>query len=98
GRDVQFLVALSLAIAGDSAAVQTLVNDFGKRFPEDTMVNFVDLPTLRALQALLRHDLSKAVAELQLAAPYESGQQNTGNTISMDFYPRSEEHTSELQS
>src|SRR5713101_2835488 len=87
GRDVQFLAALAYALAGDSAKTQTLVNDLTKRFPSDTLAKFIYLTTLRAQQALIRHDSAKAIAELQPAAAYESGQSSSGNTISISLYP-----------
>ena len=87
GRDVQFLAALAYALAGDSAKTQTLVNDLTKRFPSDTLAKFIYLTTLRAQQALIRQDSAKAIAELQPAAPYESGQSSSGNTISISLYP-----------
>jgi serine/threonine protein kinase/tetratricopeptide (TPR) repeat protein len=87
GRDVQFLVAMAYALSGDSAKAQLLIIDFSKRFSEDTLVKFNYLPTLRGQQALLRRDTSKAIAELQLAAPYEAGQATGGNTVSVGYYP-----------
>jgi tetratricopeptide (TPR) repeat protein len=87
GRDVQFMVGMVLAFAGDTAKVQPIVNDFAKRFPEDTLVRFLYLTSLRAQQALLHHDFSKAIAELQPAGPYEMGQPSSGNTISIALYP-----------
>ena len=48
GRDVQYGAALALAFAGDNGRAQTLMDDLGKRFPEDTIVQFNYLPTLRA--------------------------------------------------
>ena len=87
GRDVQFLAALANALAGDSGKTQTLVNDLTKRFPSDTLAKFIYLTTLRAQQALMRHDSAKAIAELQPAASYESGQSSSGNTISIALYP-----------
>jgi tetratricopeptide (TPR) repeat protein len=79
--------ALALALAGDTARVQILVNDFAKRFPEDTMVKFIYLPALRAQQEILRRDSSKVVAELQPSVLYELGQVNGGSTISLALYP-----------
>jgi tetratricopeptide (TPR) repeat protein len=87
GRDVQFLAAMAYSLAGDSAKAQLLINDFAKRFPEDTLVKFNYLPTLRGHQALLRPDTSKAMAELEVAAPYEAGQASGGNTVSVGYYP-----------
>ncbi len=87
GRDVQFLSALALAIAGDAAKAQSLANDFMKRFPEDTVVKFVYLPTIRAQLALLRNDAGKAIAELQTASPYDLGQVSNGGTVGIALYP-----------
>ena len=73
GRDVQYEAALALAVTGDASRAQTLADDLGKRFPEDTIVHFNYLPTIRAQIALSRSDSSKAIEALQAAAPYELG-------------------------
>jgi hypothetical protein len=87
GRDVQFLAALAMVLSADSNGAQPLLNDFTKRFPEDTLVRFVFLPSLRAQQALLRHDTSKTLTELQPSAPYEAGQASSGNIFTIAYYP-----------
>ena len=46
-RAVQDGAALALAMSGDVARAQSLADDLGKRFPEDTIVQFSYLPTLR---------------------------------------------------
>jgi eukaryotic-like serine/threonine-protein kinase len=76
-RDVQFLTALALALAGDAFRAQTLADDLAKRFPQDTMVRFNYLPTIRAQFALTRNDPSKAIETLQVATPYELGHRFT---------------------
>src|SRR5215472_8917440 len=73
GRDVQFGVALATSFAGDAARAQVLADELAKRFPEDTIVQFNYLPTIRGRLALGRNDSSKAVEALQVAAPYELG-------------------------
>jgi eukaryotic-like serine/threonine-protein kinase len=77
GRDVQYGVALALAMTGEAtrtqAQVETLANDLAKRFPEDTLVQFNYLPTIHAQLALNRTDPSKAIDALQAADPYELG-------------------------
>jgi class 3 adenylate cyclase/Flp pilus assembly protein TadD len=78
GRDVQYGVALALASAGDSVRAQALVDDLAKRFPEDTVVQFKYLPTIRAQLALSRNYPSKAIEALQAATPFELG--SSGNT------------------
>jgi len=74
GRDVQFGAALALAYAGDNRRAQALADDFGKRFPEDTLVQFNFLPTLRAKLALNQRNPSEAIETLRVAAPSELGQ------------------------
>ncbi len=78
GRDVEYGAALALALAGDSARPPTLANDLGRRFPEDTSVQFSYLPTLLALFALSHGKPSGAVELLQVAAPYELAQTGIG--------------------
>jgi len=74
GRDVQYGAALARAFAGDTtAAARTLADNLSTHFPEDTLVQFNYLPTLRAQLALTRKDASKAIETLQAAAPYELG-------------------------
>ena len=72
-RDVQYGTALGLAYAGDDKQAHTLTDDLGKRFPEDTIVQFNYLPTLHAKSALDRENASEALENLRAAAPYELG-------------------------
>jgi eukaryotic-like serine/threonine-protein kinase len=37
-----------MALAGDAARAKVLADDLGKRFPDDTIVQFNYLPTLHA--------------------------------------------------
>jgi predicted Zn-dependent protease len=66
-------MALALAYAEDADQAQALADDLGKRFPEDTVVQFNYLPTLRAKLALLRSNPRQALEALRVAAPYELG-------------------------
>jgi eukaryotic-like serine/threonine-protein kinase len=86
GRDVQFGAALALAIAGDTTGAQSLADDLVKRLPEDTIVQFNYLPTLRAQLALDRNQASQSVEVLKGAAPYELGAPTTA-TFSPALYP-----------
>jgi eukaryotic-like serine/threonine-protein kinase len=74
GHDVQYGTALALAYAGDDKQTQTLTDNLGKRFPEDTLVQFNYLPTLRAKLALRRGNASGAIESLRAAVPFELGQ------------------------
>jgi eukaryotic-like serine/threonine-protein kinase len=86
GKDGKYAAALALALAGDSSGSQGIVEDLAKHFPEDTIVQFNYLPTIRAQLALKRNDNAKAVEELEAAAPYELGLAG-GTTFSTNLYP-----------
>jgi hypothetical protein len=87
GRDTQYFAALALAIAGDSTRAKTLTDDLDKRFPDDTIVRFNYLPTLRAQLALaLPGNGAKATEALAAASPYELGVPGS-NTIRTSLYP-----------
>jgi predicted Zn-dependent protease/predicted Ser/Thr protein kinase len=73
GRDIDYGVALALAYAGEIGQAQKLADDLGKKFPEDTIVQFNYLPTLRAKLALSRANPHQALDILGTAAPYELG-------------------------
>jgi eukaryotic-like serine/threonine-protein kinase len=70
-RDVQCEAAFALAFGGDVARARSLADDLAERFPNDTILRFNYLPTIRAQLALSRDDPSKAIQVLQTAGPYE---------------------------
>jgi eukaryotic-like serine/threonine-protein kinase len=72
-RDVLYFAALALAYSRQDARAQAMVGDLAKRFPEDTIVQFNYLPTLRARLALNKGDVSDAIEVLRPATPYELG-------------------------
>ena len=74
GRDVQYAAALTFAYAGDDSKAQTLADHLAKKFPEDTIVQFNYLPTLRAKFALSGRRASEAITALEPAEPYELGE------------------------
>jgi serine/threonine protein kinase/tetratricopeptide (TPR) repeat protein len=86
GKDVKFVAALALALATDSPGAQGLAEDLAKHFPEDTIVQFDYLPTIRAELALKRNDHAKALDTLEAAVPYEMGLAG-GTTFSTNLYP-----------
>ena len=73
GRDIDYGLALALAYAGDAGRAQALAEYLGKAFPEDTVVQFNYLPTLRAKLALLQSKPQEALAILGAASSYELG-------------------------
>ena len=70
-RDVEYGAAFALALSGDSTQSQALANDLEKRFPEDTLVRFTYVPTLRALFALRHSQPADAIELLQVNVSYE---------------------------
>jgi serine/threonine protein kinase/tetratricopeptide (TPR) repeat protein len=72
-RDVLYFAALAFAYSREDARARALADDLGKRFPEDTIVQFNYLPTLRARLALNKGNASEAIESLRPAAPYELG-------------------------
>jgi eukaryotic-like serine/threonine-protein kinase len=97
-RDVQYGALLALALTGDLSQGETrleqLADDFARRFPEDTLVEFNYLPTLRAQMAIDHHDPSKAIELLQAAAPYELGLSPASFTALYPIYVRGEAYLS----
>jgi len=72
-REDRFGAALVLSMSGDASQAQSLANDLGKDFPEDTSVRFYYLPAVRASLALNHGEPSKAIELLQVAVPYDLG-------------------------
>lgn len=71
GPDILYQRALILFLTGDLARASSSIKELEKRSPEDTVVQFLYLPVLRAQVALSHHDAPKALEELQAATPYE---------------------------
>jgi eukaryotic-like serine/threonine-protein kinase len=87
GRDVQAIAAIALGLAGDSKEADRLGDDLGKRFPQDTIVQSVYLPMIRAGNALggSSKGFDKAIAALAATTPYELG--NPTQTLQFACYP-----------
>jgi eukaryotic-like serine/threonine-protein kinase len=81
GRDAQAVAALGLALTGDANRPQLIADKLAKRFPQDTLVQFNYLPTIRAQLALNRKDPSKAIEALRVAAAYEMGAMDGSNAL-----------------
>jgi hypothetical protein len=76
-KDTETIVALTLALTGDSTQATRLAGDLEKRFPQDTIVQSDYLPTIRAAAALQNPDTAAGAAQainvLAAAALYELG-------------------------
>ena len=71
GRDVDYAAAFALAIAGDLPRSRALAENLAREFPEDTSVQFMYLPTLRALFSLAADDPAAAIQALEIASRYD---------------------------
>ena len=70
------MTAFALALSGGVDKSQHLASDLGKRFPEDTIVEFDYLPMIRGAIALANQAPDKAIAALATSAPYDLGTPN----------------------
>ncbi len=73
GNDAQFGAAIAFGLAGDSLRAQKLTKDLEQRYPEDTIVRFSFVPTLRAMAEIDHGNPEKALELLEPAARYELG-------------------------
>jgi tetratricopeptide (TPR) repeat protein len=71
GRDVDYPAAFALALSGEMARSRALADDLEKNFPEDTSVQYMYLPTLRALFSLNADDAAAAIQSLQTASRFD---------------------------
>ncbi len=73
GREVDYAAAFALALAGDLPQSRALAEVLAREFPEDTSVQFMYLPTLRALFSLNTPtpDAAAAIQALQTASRYD---------------------------
>jgi eukaryotic-like serine/threonine-protein kinase len=85
-RGVESEAALAFAMAGDTTQAESLAQDLGKRFPLDTQIQSLWLPTIRAQMELDRRNPAVALSILQAASPIELGQIGFSNNISC-LYP-----------
>ena len=70
-REVDYAAAFALAVSGDVSRSRALADDLARDHPEDTSVQFMYLPTLRALFALDARDPAAAIQSLQTASRFD---------------------------
>jgi eukaryotic-like serine/threonine-protein kinase len=83
GRNVRTLAAVAFGVAGDSAQAGRMADELASQFPEDTLVQFVYLPTIRAA-ALPVDGVASSDRVIKILTPtrqYELGSHN------LPFYP-----------
>ena len=68
---MDYAAAFALAVAGDVSQSRALADGLARDYPEDTSVQFMYLPTLRALFALDAGDAAAAIQSLQPASRFD---------------------------
>jgi serine/threonine protein kinase/tetratricopeptide (TPR) repeat protein len=71
GAEVESNAALAYVVSGDVSQAQSLADDLAKRFPDDTIVRYLDLPAIRAEIEMARGNPAKAIELMEASAPYE---------------------------
>ena len=79
GRASLLRAALALALCGDSNQAKPLVDELARRYPEDTLINSMWVPAIRAAMELQRGNAAQAIEQLQTASRYEA---------SAEFWPQ----------
>jgi tetratricopeptide (TPR) repeat protein len=99
-RDVEALAALAYALASDPEHAQSLVDDLDKRFAQDTVVQLVWLPTIRAQIEAGRKHPAKSIELLEATTPYELGMlsASASNSCLYPVYVRGQAYLEEQQS
>jgi hypothetical protein len=64
--------ALALALSGEPFQVQPPVDELGRGYPKDTLIDGIWLPTIRAVLELQRGDAGQAIELLEAAKRYEA--------------------------
>jgi serine/threonine protein kinase/tetratricopeptide (TPR) repeat protein len=77
-RPEKDLAAVTLALAGEADRAQALVSELEKRFPQDTRLNNVLAPSVRAAIEIKRNNAKHAIELLRSAVPYELGSSAPG--------------------
>jgi tetratricopeptide (TPR) repeat protein len=72
-QHVQIGAALAFALAGEAGRAESIAQNLGKRFPLDTQVQTVWLPTIKARLELAKGKPAAAIDRLKSLAPVELG-------------------------
>jgi len=77
GTEGEVAAALAFARSGEISEAAAIATDLGQRFPSDTLLNRLDLPTIRAAQELARGNAAAALQNLETTRPYDLAKTET---------------------
>jgi eukaryotic-like serine/threonine-protein kinase len=72
-RPEKDIAIVTLALVGEADRAQALLNELEKRFPQDTNLNDVLAPSVRAAIEINRNNANRAILLLRSTIPYELG-------------------------
>jgi hypothetical protein len=85
-RDADAQAAWAYSFSGDTARARSLVDDLARRFPQDTILQRVWLPTIHSQIEMGRNNSEGGIELLCAVSPYELGML-TGSAINSCLYP-----------
>jgi tetratricopeptide (TPR) repeat protein len=71
GRDARLRLALAVVRTGEARIAEEVADELGKEFPVATVVQKLQLPTIRAAIELHNNNPGRAIEILRVAAPYD---------------------------
>jgi predicted Zn-dependent protease len=83
GQNAEAKGALALALTGDIAQAQSIMQGLVRRFPQNTLLQSVALPTVQAQIELVREKPERSLELLRTAEPYEL----TDSSLNGCMYP-----------
>jgi serine/threonine protein kinase/tetratricopeptide (TPR) repeat protein len=86
-RPVAEEAAIAFAMAGDTAHAESTAQSLAKRFPLDTLVRSLSVPTIEAQIAINQKNPARAIELLQAASPIELSVSSGGAGINSCMYP-----------
>ena len=71
--EARLVAASTLALSGAAADAERIADEVARANPEHTLINAVWVPIVRASVALARNEPRRAIEQLNIAGPYETG-------------------------
>ncbi len=79
-RNVEANLTLTYALIGDTAQSKKLIDQLNSEYPSDTLLQFIDIPSAKALNFLHDKKAEEAIAVLEPCRKYELGEPETPET------------------